>query len=137
VMLLLFSSGDALQCYQGVCVPGRCPDDPTTSLQKITCPQGHTMCMKMTALISGYKSPMMRFDCAPALTATMLGIKDGGCADPTDVMEDMGMDMGAAQNQMSDMEMCFCDTSLCNTASKKAFTTFLGFLFFFLLNIII
>jgi len=83
---------------------------------------------------------MMRFDCAPAQAATMLGIKDGGCADPQDVIEDIlggqsnaGMGMG----QTSDMEMCLCDTSLCNTASKKAFTTFLGFLFFFLLNIII
>ena len=44
---------------------------------------------------------------------------------------------GMPVDQMSDMEVCLCDTPLCNTASKKAFTTFLGFLFFFLLNIII
>jgi len=77
----------------------------------------------------------MGFGCAPALTAVMLGIKAGECADPTEVLEALGM--GAAQAQASDMEMCVCDTSLCNTASKKAFATFIGFLFFFLLNIVI
>merc|ERR1712130_333986 len=72
----------------------------------------------------------------------MTGLKNGdmgmgfGCApDPTEVLEALGM--GAAQAQASDMEMCVCDTSLCNTASKKAFATFIGFLFFFLLNIVI
>ena len=45
--------------------------------------------------------------------------------------------IGAALDQMSDLEMCLCGTDLCNTASKKAFATFLGFLFLFLLNIVI
>merc|ERR1712226_203235 len=89
--------------------------------------------MKMTGLKNGDMG--MGFGCAPALTAVMLGIKAGECADPTEVLEALGM--GAAQAQASDMEMCVCDTSLCNTASKKAFATFLGFLFFFLLNIVI
>ena len=48
-----------------------------------------------------------------------------------------GVDTGGLPvDQMSDMEICLCDTPLCNTASKKAFATFLGFLFF-LLNTVI
>merc|ERR1712112_195293 len=72
--------------------------------------------MKMTRLKNGDMG--MDFSCAPALTGIMLGIKAGECADPTDFLEALGMD--AAQAQASDVEMCVCDTSLCNTASKKS-----------------
>merc|ERR1712233_62612 len=121
---------DALQCYQGMCAPGSsgvspCSDDHTPSLHKITCPEGHTMCMKMTGLVSGYNETKMRFGCAKPAAALLLGIKDGGCADPKEVIEDLSASqpnagMGAALDQMSNMEVCLCDTPLCNTASKKS-----------------
>jgi len=137
VILLLFSSGDALQCYKGACFPGISPCSDEMSLQETTCPQGF-MCMKMTGLVNSQE--MKTFDCIqPNANAQQLGIEDGGCADPKEFMEDLGVgSMGAAfLGQMSDMEMCLCDTPLCNTASKKAFATFLGFLLFFLLNFVI
>jgi len=151
VMLLLFSSGDALQCYQGQCSPGASPCSDEMSLQKVTCPQGFTMCMKQTSLLNWRDEmhEMKTFGCAHPKDgpAEQLGIEDGGCADPKEVLKNLlatqpnaggpGGIGAALLDQMSDMEMCLCDTSLCNAASKKAFATFFGFLFFFLLNIII
>jgi len=87
------------------------------------------MCMKTTGYIK--EELMMDFDCAnPDGPAEQLGIKDGGCADSTEVMKATG-----GFGDMESLETCFCDTPLCNIASKKAFATFLGFLL--ILNIVI
>jgi len=150
VMLLLFSSGDALQCYSGGCMAPQAPCSEEMSLgpnlQKTTCSQGE-MCFKQTALLNSQEKVM--FGCVPAAKA--------GCKDLKVMPE--------GHQTPSDSEMCLCDTDLCNTytttttsvagpeskqtnsnmtttttntttntASKKAF---IGFLFFFLLNIVI
>merc|ERR1712233_259228 len=98
------------------------------NLQKTTCSQGE-MCFKQTALLNSQEKVM--FGCVPAAKA--------GCKDLKVMPE--------GHQTPSDSEMCLCDTDLCNTytttttsntttntASKKAF---IGFLFFFLLNIVI
>jgi len=87
VMLLLFSSGDALQCYSGMCAQGiqglpdgvsPCSDE--LSLQVVTCPQGDTMCMNETGVVNSQE--MKRFQCSkPDATSQQLGIENGGCND--------------------------------------------------------
>merc|ERR1712226_1329967 len=130
VMWLLFSSGDALKCYQWGCAPGSSGLSPCYSSpaflptpQEITCPQGQTMCMKQTGLLNS--EAMKIFGCVqPDAIAQQLGIENGGCADPKEILMNAGSGVdtgGLPVDQMSDMEICLCDTPLCNTASKKAF----------------
>jgi len=125
------------------------------TLEKTTCSQGE-MCFKQTALLNSQENVMFGCD-KPGRMAQQKGIENGGCADLKVMPE--------GHQTPSDSEMCLCDTDLCNTytttttsvagpeskqtnsnmtttttntttntASKKAF---IGFLFFFLLNIVI
>merc|ERR1719158_198938 len=107
------------------------------------------MCAKQTVSTTTTTTRMV-FDCMkPDATAQQLGIENGGCADATSVVS-AGAGSPPAGIEIPKMEICLCDTDLCNTdtattttttedasasASKKAFATFLGF--FFLLNIVI
>merc|ERR1719450_1958911 len=110
------------------------------------------MCGKTTVSTTTTTTRMV-LDCVkPDEMAQQLGIENGviplGCADATSVSAGAGSP--PAGHEMPKMEICLCDTDLCNTdtattttttedasasASKKAFATFLGF--FFLLNIVI
>ena len=40
-------------------------------------------------------------------------------------------------SNIDNVELCMCDTPLCNTASKKAFPTFIAFALFFLSTLIV
>merc|ERR1719507_134735 len=144
VILLLFSSGldgtksRNLECYDGNCGENRrmggfkfndtCSDDAYPRLKKITC---SSECLK----IVGYdNSTLIRFfGCSKKRMKKINGEKFGiGCSDGTDEAK-----ADSHSDSFANVEVCLCDTPLCNTASKKVFTTFLAVVLFSLSTLII
>merc|ERR1711990_368542 len=118
VILLIFSSGVLadFECWYGSCGTGdgddACADDTCPSLRNVTC--ASKKCSKSTGYIGD--SLIREFACA--------GESDGlGCSEP---------DMEGA----TDVELCVCDTNLCNGASKQAFASLFAFVLFFLAAVI-
>jgi len=140
VILLLFSSvfrtALTLECYEGNCGEIRalglndpCSDDAYPRLKNITCPSDATKCGKLVGYVN---STLFRsFDCSSPET-DKFGI---GCSDRTDETNAAAPD--SVRGSIANVEVCLCDTPLCNTGSKKVFTTFLAVVLFSLSTLII
>jgi len=138
VILLLFSSGfvaksRGLECYDGACgmgtafgLNGPCSDDAYPRLKNIACPTVATKCVKMV----GYdNSRLFRWFTCAAPEWNKFGI---GCSDRTDEAK-----AHSHSDSFANVEVCLCDTPLCNAGSKKVFTTFLAVVLFSLSTLII
>jgi len=117
VVLLLFSSGvlGELQCWEGLCYPGMsefpqgCPTDPSSSLTKTTCSMAALNSTELCWSSVGYVNSSIEwyFGCEP-----VPGWNSTGCSDIADA------DTGYY------MEVCYCDTPLCNAPQTNLTTAF-------------
>jgi len=114
VVLLLFSSGVLadLECWEGGCGgPGEDPcTDSDPSLNKTICKAPVDMCAKAEGNINSASFKYWGCD--------MKENSETGCYDVTDDLNDQ---LGNGLGIFSDVEGCFCDTALCNSATKQTF----------------
>merc|ERR1719391_354689 len=138
VILLLFSSGSTdnffhrlnqdtsqrtgvlgdLECWKGIC-PEKfgtnvtCPDDANPSLSKEQCSDQDKKCFKVTGYFGS--EPAWAFGCLSEKDVLKQGYDfENGCSDVTDKIKEVNK-----KEELRDFELCFCDTPLCNTATKK------------------